>query len=69
MKKAFILLCVICLSGCSHTHEQILGYNDKGQSIVQVCHSRGSFSNSSAFGSSCIIELRDYGWITNKPIQ
>lgn len=69
MKKVFVLFFVVCLVGCSHTHEQIIGYNEKGQSIVQICHTRGSFSNLSAFGSECIIELRDYGWISNKPMQ
>lgn len=65
MKKTVILFSILCLFGCSHTSEQVLGYNEKGQTIVRVCHSRGNLVNSAAFGSDCTVELRDYGRITN----
>ena len=65
MKKVIILSSLL-LSGCfSHINETVIGYNEKGQTIVKVCKSRGNLVNSSAFGSDCIVELRDYGRITN----
>lgn len=64
MKKLLLSISFICFFGCSHTSEQIIGYNEHGQTIVKVCHTRGNLVNSSAFGSNCVIELRDYGRIT-----
>ena len=65
MRKLLILATVICLAGCSHVNETIIGYNEKGQTIVKVCHSRGNLVNAAAFGSDCTVELRDYGRVTN----
>lgn len=66
MKKIILLSSMICLGGCyTHTEEYVVGYNDKGQTIVRVCSSRGSPINPTAYGSSCTVELRDYGRITN----
>ena len=65
MKKTLILISTICLFGCSHTNESVIGYNEKGQTIVKVCKSWGNLGNASAFGSSCTVELRDYGRVTN----
>lgn len=65
MRKTVLLFSILCLAGCSHTSEQVLGYNEKGQTIVRVCRSRGNLVNSAAFGSDCTVELRDYGRITN----
>ncbi len=64
MKKLFILFSVFILSACSHVDEHIIGYNDKGQTLVKVCRSRGNIGHAFAFGSRCTIELRDYGKVT-----
>lgn len=66
MKKTIILFSALCLSGCyTHTNESVIGYNEKGQTIVKVCTSHGSPLNPNAYGSSCTVELRDYGRVTN----
>lgn len=66
MKKLLIMLCLFAVSGCAHVSETIVGYNEEGKTIVQICKSRGNLANSSAFGSSCKIEERNYGRISNK---
>lgn len=66
MKKLLILFSLFAFSGCAHVSETIIGYNEEGKTIVQVCKSRGNLANTSAFGSSCKIEARDYGRISNK---
>lgn len=53
---------VVCLCGCAHTSESILGYNERGQTVVRVCKSYGQLG---MYGSDCTIELRDYGRVTN----
>lgn len=65
--RIYILLIfpILFLSACAHTSENIVGYNEKGQTIVKVCKSRGTLSNIDAFGSSCKIELRNYGRVSN----
>lgn len=65
MRKACLLMCVICLTACGHVSEQVIGYNEDGITIVRVCKSQGNLVNPSAFGSNCEIELRDYGRISN----
>ncbi|MCQ2581522.1 MAG: hypothetical protein MJ170_00885 [Alphaproteobacteria bacterium] len=68
MKKTLVIItaCLV-LSACSHTHitEDIIGYNETGKALVRVCKSSGIGANAKAFGSSCLIELRDYGKISN----
>ena len=67
MKKVLFLF-IVCLlaSACSHVSENIIGYNERGETIVQVCKSRGTLNNADAFGSSCKMEIRDYGRVSNK---
>lgn len=66
MKKMLILSVFLLTSGCSHVTEEIIGYNESGQTVVKICKSRGNLANAAAFGSDCKIELRDYGRISNK---
>lgn len=62
MKKIYIIITILALvSGCSHVSEEVLGHNQYGQTIVRVCKSRGNLVNPVAFGSSCSVELRNYG--------
>ena len=55
-----LLFMTFALSAGPHSDEQVIGYNDDGLAMVRVCESLGSFENTSAFASSCRIELRDY---------
>lgn len=66
MKKIFIYINVLFLCSCGwgHISEEIIGYNEEGKTMVRICESRGNLVNPQAFGSSCRIELRDYGRIT-----
>ena len=65
MKKIFLLAACLALSACyRHTSEQIVGYNEDGKTLVRICTSKGSPASSTAFGSNCVLELRDYGRIT-----
>lgn len=66
MKKLTLLTLFLGLCACAHTSEQIIGYNEEGKTLVRVCTSRGNLVNASAFGSDCVVELRDYGRVTNK---
>lgn len=66
MKKLITILLLFAICGCAHVSETIIGYNEEGKTIVQVCKSRGNLANASAFGSSCKIEARDYGRVSNK---
>lgn len=68
MKKALIACSVLFLAGCvmDHTNEDVIGYNDEGKTIVKVCKYSGTPANPSAFGSTCKVELRDYGRVSNK---
>lgn len=67
MKKIYAILGIVLLTtSCSHVSEEIIGNNQEGMTIVRVCKSRGNLVNPVAFGSSCFIETRDYGRISNK---
>lgn len=66
MKKISFIILVLCLVACSHTSEQVVGYNEDGLTLVRVCTSYGDpMYTPDAYGSSCVLELRDYGRITN----
>ncbi len=64
--KKIIFLFLIIITGCSHVTEEVIGYNQYGQTIVRVCKSNGNLVNPTAFGSSCSIEARNYGRISNQ---
>ena len=64
MKKLTLLILFLGLCACAHTSEQVIGYNEDGKTLVRVCTSRGNLANATAFGSECVVELRDYGRIT-----
>lgn len=67
MKKIIILLAVItfnCACYFTHISETVIGINEEGKTLVQFCKSKGTLKNTTAFGSSCTVELRDYGKIT-----
>ena len=66
MKK--LLLCILCLFlyACTHISEQVIGYNEEGKTLVRVCKSTGTPAYPNAYGSECLVELRDYGRITTK---
>lgn len=67
MKKViFLFISCMFASACAHVSENIIGYNERGETIVQVCKSRGNLASADAFGHSCKIEIRDYGRISNK---
>ena len=60
-----VLGAVLC-SACTHISEEIIGYNDRGKTIVRVCKSTGDpLGHTNDYGSSCKIEERDYGRISN----
>ena len=64
MKKIILLLIVIAANcGCLFTHysEDIIGTNDDGMTVIKFCKSKGTLVHKSIFGSTCTIELRDYG--------
>jgi len=65
--KKIILLLIITVFNCAcyftHLSETIIGTNEDGKTIVQFCKSKGTLKNTKAFGSTCTIELRDYGHI------
>ena len=64
MKKIIILLILTvfnCACYFTHLSETIIGTNEQGKTIVQFCKSKGTLKNTTAFGSTCTIELRDYG--------
>ena len=64
MKKVCFILCLAILSGCSFVNnEKIVGYNEQGKTVVEVC--RGGFFIGLG-GKSCNIELKDYGRVSNK---
>lgn len=66
MKYIMFLGTLMILAGCAHTYEQVVGYNEEGLTLVQVCKSYGDPTlRPDAYGSSCVLELRDYGRITN----
>lgn len=66
MKTVILFGIMISLVGCAHTYEQVVGYNEDGLTLVQVCKSYGDPTlRPDAYGSSCVLELRDYGRITN----
>jgi hypothetical protein len=67
MKKIYAIFTILILTtGCySHVSEDVLGYNEHGQTIVRVCKSTGNPANPVAFGSSCSVELRNYGRINH----
>lgn len=65
MKKYILCFFVLCLAACTHTSEQIVGYNEDGLTLVRVCTSYGEYGDHAAYGSDCKIELRDYGRISN----
>lgn len=64
MKKYVLFFLVLGLSACAHKSEQIIGYNEEGLTLVRVCSSYGDPGNSTAYGSDCKIEVRDYGRIS-----
>lgn len=66
MKRISVLILCGGLCACAHTSEQVIGYNEYGETLVRVCTSHGNLVNASAFGSDCTIEIRDYGRVTNK---
>ena len=67
MKKIIVLFALsLLVSACAHVSENIIGYNERGQTIVRVCKSRGNLGTVDAYGSSCTIEVRDYGRISNQ---
>lgn len=64
MKKIIILLILTVFNcACYFTHysETVIGTNEEGKTIIQFCKSKGTLTNTKAFGSTCTIELRDYG--------
>lgn len=63
MKKLSIISILVLFAGCSRTYyENVIGYNEKGQTLVRVCDSTvGVLDNLEA---NCKIELRDYGRIS-----
>ena len=65
MKKLiFILIATLFLGACFlYLSEDIIGYNEEGKAVVKMCRSRGTVGNERLLGSSCRIELRDYGKI------
>ena len=68
MKKLIVIavFATVGMSACTHINENIIGYNERGETIVQVCKSRGNLSSADAYGHSCKIEIRDYGRVSNK---
>lgn len=68
MKKLlFIFASTAFLGACfSHVTEDVVGYNEDGKTIVKVCKTKGTPSNYAAFGTTCKIEKRDYGRVSNK---
>lgn len=66
MKKlVFLWFVALFLGACAHVSETVIGYNEDGKTIVRICNARGNLGNDHAFGSSCKIEMRDYGKISN----
>ena len=65
MKKVVLFSLLYILSSCAFKSEKIVGYNDKGKTLVEVCEFKGG-EEKVAFNSNCVIDLRDYGNITNK---
>lgn len=64
MKRVYLILCLAAMSGCSfQNNEKIVGYNEQGKTVVEVC--RGGFVIGIG-GESCSIELKDYGRVSNK---
>lgn len=66
MKKLTLLTLFLGLYACAHTSEQVIGYNEDGKTLVRVCKSWGVAADHAAYGSECVVELRDYGRVTNK---
>lgn len=65
-KAIFIFLAALFCSACTHINEEIIGYNEHGKTIVRVCKSVGDpLGHPNDYGSSCKIEERDYGRISN----
>ncbi len=65
MKKIILFLMLCILSSCAFKSEKIIGYNDKGKTLVEVCDFKAG-EEKAAFNSNCVIDLRDYGNVTNK---
>lgn len=66
MKKIILICGILALCGCTHTTEDVVGYNEEGLTLVRVCKAYGDpMAAANAYGSECWLELRDYGRITN----
>ena len=65
-RRIMVLFMALCCGACTHINEEIIGYNEQGKTIVKVCKSVGDpLGHPNDYGSSCRIEERDYGRISN----
>ena len=65
MKKVILFLLLGILSACAYRSEKIIGYNEEGKTLVEVCDSSVG-GETVAYSSKCVIDSRDYGNVKNK---